>query len=283
MMTGFLIFPSSFWSIFSYSDCLEFFWFSRSTRCLRPTPCSSPPSPSLSKLHNERSLPSAQDFFCVRQRLDVTTARTVQRSVGWWEGSAASLTQKKVHENSWQPSGISCITMAAVSRDRCVKDGLSLWEETVHLWRSQEDDVVIKKSSVKTIDGSDWCEGLYLCGSGDCVRGFHFCSPPPCQEKTKTKTWSVSERRMRWIHDYSRGVFPPPLKHLLDTCCKHQRINRPSESWSRTRAPVFVILSQRAIMAVWKHQQWNQKCVSGCSLFTPSSHHVRRGAQTSYI
>lgn len=142
----------------------------------------------------------------------VWTSRLHVQHKGLLGGGRAALPlsrRKKVHENSWQPSGISCITMAAVSRDRCVKEGISLWEETVHLWRSQEDDVVIKKTSVKTIDGSDWCEGLYLCGSGDCVRGFHFCSPPPCQEKTKTKTWSVSERRMRWIHDYSRGVFPP--------------------------------------------------------------------------
>lgn len=282
MMTGFLIFPSSFWSIFSYSDCLEFFWFSRSTRCLRPTPCSSPPSPSLSKLHNERSLPSAQDFFCVRQRLDVTTARTVQRSVGWWEGSAASLTQKKVHENSWQPSGISCITMAAVSRDRCVKEGISLWEETVHLWRSQEDDVVIKDECKD--NRWQWLVwGIVPLWLWGLCQGFPLLQPAALPGENENKDME----RVRETHEVNSRLltrgFPPLLKHLLDTCCKHQRINRPSESWSRTRAPVFVILSQRAIMAVWKHQQWNQKCVSGCSLFTPSSHHVRRGAQTSYI
>ena len=78
------------------------------------------------------------------------------------------------------------------------------------------------KMSVKTIDGSDLWEGLYLCGSGDCVRGFHFCSPPPCQEKTKTKTWSVS-RELPEVHSrlLMRG-FPPSRTSPWHACCKHQ-------------------------------------------------------------
>lgn len=210
----------------------------------------------------------------------VRTSRLHVQHKGPLGGGRAALPlsrRKKVHENSWQPSRISCITMAAISRE-----GLSLWEETVHLWRSQEDDVVIKDECKD--NRWQWLVwGIVPLWLWGLCQGFPLLQPAALPGENENKDME----RVRETHEVNSRLltrgFPPLLKHLLDTCCKHQRINRPSESWSRTRAPVFVILSQRAIMAVWKHQQWNQKCVSGCSLFTPSSHHVRRGAQTSYI
>lgn len=47
---------------------------------------------------------------------------------------------------------------------------------------------------------------LYLCGSGVCVRGFHFCKPPPCKEKTKQDVKHVTHlRSFKFTHE----DFPP--------------------------------------------------------------------------
>lgn len=60
---------------------------------------------------------------------------------------------------------------------------------------------------------------VYLCGSGDWVRGFHFCGPPPCEEKQDV-------RHFRHLRDVGailliRVVPPAPPPTLLINSCTH--------------------------------------------------------------
>lgn len=61
---------------------------------------------------------------------------------------------------------------------------------------------------------------LYLCGSGVCVRGFHFCKPPPCKEKTKQDVKHVTHlRSFKFTHE----DFPPLRAFPRHTYWAHQR------------------------------------------------------------
>lgn len=82
--------------------------------------------------------------------------------------------------------------------------------------RRQNSYFIAHRTKVVSSSAGWWMDEFYLCGSGDWVRGFHFCRPPPCQERAKQKPMSATPGRL--MPDHTR-IPPPatfPLTHTLD-------------------------------------------------------------------
>lgn len=113
--------------------------------------------------------------------------------------------------------------------------------------------------------------GLYLCGSGDCVRGFHFCRPPPCKEKTKQRhevwqppasdEYEVTHKGFPLLSFSPRKKKP---KHFPDTPPAHISASTGLTSPEAAHVLCATCLYIQGIALKWKHRHWNQNCVSGC-------------------
>lgn len=193
---------------------------------------SSPPCASLSKLHNKLSLLAAQDFFCVRQHLDVTAERTVQGSVGRRDVSTVSLMQGQ--QKTWK--------FMTTRRDITHNDGCHHYRPQVWM-RAFHSEIRRKKSPWKDQcnDRGGW---ILVKDKGDCtfvvlvsVLGVSTSAARRPARRKRNKTWSVSNTCVRLTQDYSWGFPPSPTfspTHLLYTTV-HQ--TGPASLGSRTRAP----------------------------------------------
>lgn len=170
------------------------------------------PCAILSKLHNDMSSQAAQDLLCVQQQhLDVTVEPTAQRPRSDAHAGAA----KRI-KHSWQPSGfLMYYDGGHHSRLLFEWEPFTLRQSCPLAMTSGER----RCHENITVNAREWWEGLYLCGSGDCVRGFHFCSPPPCEGKT----WNKGKKRVRHLLEVNARLltkgFPP--QHFLDTPTVH--------------------------------------------------------------
>lgn len=119
---------------------------------------------------------------------------------------------------------------------------------------------------------------LYLCGSGVCVRGFHFCKPPPCKEKTKQDVKHVTHlRSFKFTHE----DFPPsPSGHFLGTPTEHFSDQWPVHPVVSNNEPrsVLVLLSYLTCIPAWRYCWQNQKCVTA-ALFT---HYIKTSCTHTY-
>lgn len=88
---------------------------------------------------------------------------------------------------------------------------------------------------------------LYLCGSGGCVRGFHFCDEPPCEEKTKMRAGTSNTPAWGYCKITHKGfpttatILPSP-SCVGHTYCTHHCFERSIRSFSSSRmaSSVFV-------------------------------------------
>lgn len=98
---------------------------------------------------------------CKTSALDISAANDIKYSSESFNDLTGCLNRKK--------------------KSRCLSDQCRLWHEV--------DVVMTSEGETKT---KQWLimkkklRRLYLCGSGGCVRGFHFRELSPCEEKTKT-------------------------------------------------------------------------------------------------
>lgn len=94
--------------------------------------------------------------------------------------------QRRVWIFMKETSGISLIT----------KVWLPWWNFTGGKTETgRTEDVTVRNVSELTT----WGGGLYLWGSGVCVRGFHFCSPPPCKGENH-KTSQTTDTCMTFVN-----------------------------------------------------------------------------------
>lgn len=192
-----------------------------------------------------------------------------QRSISHAEAAK----RMKIHE---KPSRISCIMMAAIAAD-CLNEGLWL---LLHSWwflvgggKCKDERKVNDEDSTFVVLVTVW--GV----STSAARR-------PERTKNETKDMErVSHLRVVDVRLLMRVSPPTPQPTFpWHTYCTHQCINRSSESRSCTCATCLYFFCKAAELSCRNENisTRNQKCVSGCSLFTPRSHNIRGKASPKF-